>query len=94
MAQKAGVDYSKTIASIPTFQTNQWGYPLPYSRSSYMKSGGKMDRFLDFAKLIQKEQESVRTNTNNYHKRASTEYDKQVGRISREQLSLLMAIFK
>lgn len=94
MAQKAGVDYSRTIASIPTFQTNQWGYPLPYSRSSYMKSGGKMDRFSDFAKLIQKEQESVRTNTNNYHKRASTEYDKQVGRISREQLSLLMAIFK
>lgn len=71
--------------SINTTPDNQlWEY----------KKGGKVQLLKEYIKEHQKEQESVRKNTNEYHKRASKELSAQLGALDKEQLLLLKSIFK
>jgi len=59
------------------------------------KSGGKVvDTFSRLERIRQREQQSVRDNTMKRHKLASDNLNKQLDRISREELALLRAIFK
>lgn len=71
--------------SVNTTPDNQlWEY----------KKGGKVQLLKEYIKGQQKEQESVRKNANEYHKRASKELSDQLGALDKEQLLLLKSIFK
>ena len=86
------------LESIDTYVTNQWGWrPQSRVRESVLsqKQGGKVeDRFSRLERIRQKEQQSVRENTQKRNKMLSDNLNKQLDRISKEELALLRAIFK
>jgi hypothetical protein len=73
---------------------------LPYSISNQIfdfpiyKKGGKLKLLKELAKQRQKEQESTRKNSQEFHKRASKELSEQLVALNKEQLLLLKAVFK
>ena len=86
------------LESIDTYATNQWGWnPTSRVHASVLsqKQGGKIeDRFSRLERIRQKEQQSVRENTQKRNKMLSDNLNKQLDRISKEELALLRAIFK
>lgn len=87
------------LASIDTYVTNQWGYnpenKVHKSVLSVHKSGGTIDpTFTRLERLRQKEQQSIRENSQRRNEMYSDNLNKQLDRISKEELALLRAIFK
>lgn len=91
----------------PQLITGEW--QIPVSRAGqvsplYQKSGGKVDRLVEFAKLkskekqkaltlFQREQESVRRSANEYGKSNLRALEKQLDRLNQQQVMLLKQIF-
>lgn len=91
----------------PQLITGEW--QIPVSRAGqvsplYQKSGGKVDRLVEFAKLkskekqkaltlFQREQESVRRSANEYGKSNLGALEKQLDRLNQQQVMLLKQIF-
>lgn len=98
-AKIAEGNYASTVGSINVYETNQWGPNISLlgkNRRSVLshKSGGKLQSLIDFVKVYQKEEESIRKNTNKRHDRDSKNLNKQLDRISQEELILLRSAFK
>lgn len=80
--------YAAAEASLPYSISNQiFDFPI-------YKKGGKLKLLKELARQRQKEQESTRKNSQEFHKRASKELSEQLGALNKEQLLLLKAIFK
>ena len=80
-AKIAEGNYASTVGSINVYETNQWGPNISLlgkNRRSVLshKSGGKLQSLIDFVKVYQKEEESIRKNTNKRHDRDSKNLNK------------------
>lgn len=98
LSSQAESDLYSALSSIDTYATNQWGWnPRSQVRKFVLsqKQGGKVeDRFSKLERIRQREQQSVRENTQKRNKTLSDNLNKQLDRISKEELALLRAIFK
>lgn len=91
----------------PQLITGEWQIPVSRAGQTsplYRKSGGKVDRLVEFAKLkskelqnaktlIQKEQESVRRSSDKYGQNNLRSLEKQLDRLNQQQVMLLKQIF-
>lgn len=91
----------------PQLITGEWQIPVSRAGQTsplYQKSGGKVDRLIEFAKLkskekqkaltsFQREQESVRRSANEYGKSNLRALEKQLDRLNQQQVMLLKQIF-
>lgn len=91
----------------PQLITGEWQIPVSRAGQAsplYQKSGGKVDRLVEFAKLkskekqkaltlFQREQESVRRSANEYGKSNLRALEKQLDRLNQQQVMLLKQIF-
>lgn len=65
-----------------------------FDRSLFYKKGGKLNVLKEVIKQNQRETESVRKASKDFHNRTSKELAKQLGALDKEQLMLLKAIFQ
>lgn len=88
--------YESTIARIPAYVTNQFGWSFPDRRRdvSVQKSGGTIDRLSNFTRQHMQEQQHVRKSQDTRNQTLQRSLNQQLERLSREQLILLRSVFK
>ncbi len=85
---KADIGAKQETYRLNPFVSNQWGF------YGTLAKGGKVDRLMQFAKLYEKEQDSVRKNARNRVNKDAEYLNKALDRLSKEQIILLKSVFK
>lgn len=68
--------------------------PIYTGQVSYRKQGGRVARFVDYAKLIRKQQDEYSKLQDRTSRRIYSDMNKELDRLSREELVLLRSVFK